>query len=198
MRKITTVLVATAFIAFTSISGMALAAEHPEPMDRPAGSAAPMDPAAAQMDRTQDFGHWIGKDVRNPSGEDLGDVRDFVRDEDGRISLVVLSHGGFLGLGEKRVAVPFSALTHDQNQDHLVLDATKEQVENAPRVADDLNLADRTYAEEVYRHFGQRPYWTEQTPAAGAGDVQEMNRGEMDQGTTTPPAESPPAEGSTR
>ena len=154
MKKMMMLFVAMAFIAFVSISGNIYAADDAKPMDKAAKSAAPMD-------KTQDFSHWIGKDVKNAAGEDLGDVKDFVRDDNGRISLVVLSHGGFMGIGEKKVAVPFSAFSYDQNADHLVLDATKDQLANAPKFADDKKIADRAYAEEVYRHFGQRPYWTE-------------------------------------
>jgi PRC-barrel domain len=54
---------------------------------------------------------FLGNDVQNAVGERVGDIHDFLFDDTGRITLVVLGVGGFLGIGEKIVAVPFSACT---------------------------------------------------------------------------------------
>jgi hypothetical protein len=81
-------------------------------------------------------------------------------DSQGRVDLVVLSHGGFLRIGEKATAVPFSALRYDQTDKRLILDITKEQLASAPtfKMAD---LSDQKRAEDIYRYFGQQPYWSE-------------------------------------
>jgi sporulation protein YlmC with PRC-barrel domain/gas vesicle protein len=49
----------------------------------------------------------LGMDVRNRQGEDLGEVSDIVLDKQG-VTNVVLSVGGFLGIGDKEVAIPAS------------------------------------------------------------------------------------------
>jgi PRC-barrel domain len=60
---------------------------------------------------------FLGANVNNPTGEVVGDIRDLVFDRSGHISTVVLGVGGFLGMGEKNVAVPFSALTMSNRPD---------------------------------------------------------------------------------
>lgn len=52
----------------------------------------------------------VGQDVTNSVGEKVGDVSDLLFDKSGRITMVVIGVGGFLGLGEKYVAVPFDTL----------------------------------------------------------------------------------------
>jgi sporulation protein YlmC with PRC-barrel domain len=146
MRKIMLILVAMTFIAFGFAAG---------------ASATGMDKSMGK-DAKKDVSALIGKDVKNPQGEKLGEVKNFVHDSSGEISLAVISHGGFMGIGKKDVAVPYSALTFNEGENHFVLNATKDQLAGAPAIMGDQNLSDRTFAEEVYRYFGERPYWTDE------------------------------------
>lgn len=54
---------------------------------------------------------FLGASVQNGAGETIGDVHDIMFDRDGRITTVLLGVGGFIGLGEKIVAVPFSNIS---------------------------------------------------------------------------------------
>jgi sporulation protein YlmC with PRC-barrel domain len=70
--------------------------------------------------------------VRNMQNEKLGDIKDIVLDlSSGKISYVVLSVGGFLGIGDKLIAVPPSAFNASAD-DTLVLDADKAKIQAAP------------------------------------------------------------------
>jgi sporulation protein YlmC with PRC-barrel domain len=74
-----------------------------------------------------------GMAVKNTANEKLGDVKDIVLDlTTGKISYVVLSVGGFLGIGDKLIAVPPSAFTLAPTGDGLVLDADKAKLHAAP------------------------------------------------------------------
>lgn len=78
---------------------------------------------------------WIGKSVYNSADENLGDIADLLIGENGSVEGVVLGVGGFLGIGEKSVGVPFDALhtTADENGTATIhLDATGELLEAAP------------------------------------------------------------------
>lgn len=71
---------------------------------------------------------------------DVGEVNDVVLDWDGSIKAVVLGVGGFLGLGEKDVAIEMSSLrkvreTNDSNDWFLVVNSSKELLTNAPAYA---------------------------------------------------------------
>ena len=110
--------------------------------------------------RSHQVSEILGDRVVNPEGEDLGRINDFVFDREGRISFVVLGHGGFLKIGEKLVAIPFGTLYYQENEKHLVLDITPKKLDAAPAFSRK-TLGDLHWAEEVYRYFGQQPYWME-------------------------------------
>ena len=79
---------------------------------------------------------FLGTTVTNASGEPIGDIHDVMFDASGRITSVLLGVGGFLGLGEKIVAVPFGNImvavtdgverTLTLNVDRLALEAAPE------------------------------------------------------------------------
>ena len=75
---------------------------------------------------------FIGMQVKNPRNENVGKVSDMALDlKSGRIAYAVVSVGGFLGVGDKMVAVPIEALTVEKGAKHLLLDVNKQQVEQA-------------------------------------------------------------------
>jgi len=79
----------------------------------------------------------IGRSVyssTDPQSDNIGDVNDLIVAEDGSITHAVIGVGGFLGIGEKNVAVPFDELKVVENNGdlRLVYSATKEQLEAAP------------------------------------------------------------------
>lgn len=96
--------------------------------------------AAVQFVTEQPKTEWLarvflGANVQNASGERIGDINDLVFDRTGRISTVVLGVGGFLGLGEKSVAVPFSALTYEVGKDGariIIVALSKDALKIAP------------------------------------------------------------------
>jgi sporulation protein YlmC with PRC-barrel domain len=100
-----------------------------------------------------------GTPVKNLYGDYLGKIRDFVIDHEGRIAFAIIAHGGFLGMGEKSVAVPFRTLTYGQKEKNFILDVSKERLAAAPTF--DRYALSRTWAEDAYRFFGLQPYWTE-------------------------------------
>jgi hypothetical protein len=76
-----------------------------------------------------------GMAVRNAANENLGDINDLVLDNKGQPTVAIIGVGGFLGLGEKDVGVPFSALTianTSDGQNVARLDVTKEALKSAP------------------------------------------------------------------
>ncbi len=105
---------------------------------------------------------FTGSGVTNLAGENLGDVKDFMIDADsGNIAYVVLSFGGFLGMGDKLFAIPFEAFTIDMAEEKIILDFDKEKLENAPGFDKDNwpSGPQREYIQNVHDHFGMKPYW---------------------------------------
>lgn len=105
-----------------------------------------------------------GDTVRNAAGEDLGKLDELMVDiPSGKIAYAVLSFGGVLGIGNKLFAVPWNALTVDEDQKCLILNAEKKTLENAPGFDKDNwpDMADTTWGSEVSRFYGVTPYWEE-------------------------------------
>jgi sporulation protein YlmC with PRC-barrel domain len=63
----------------------------------------------------------------------IGDVNDVLLDKNGQVSAVILGVGGFLGIGEKDVAVPFNAIqvTEKNGDRYLIMDASKQALQSA-------------------------------------------------------------------
>ena len=96
-------------------------------------------------------------DVYNPKGEKLGSIKELMLDiESGKVCYAVLSFGGFLSLGEKLFAVPWSALTVDTENKRFVMDTDEERLKNAPGFDTDHwpNMADATWEKSVHAYYG--------------------------------------------
>jgi PRC-barrel domain len=103
----------------------------------------------------------IGTVVVNRQHENIGNIAEIMLDVvSGRISYVVLSFGSFLGMGEKLFAVPWGALTLDQEQKRFVLDAEKHRLQEAPGFAKSEwpNMADQTWSKNIHAYYNTRPY----------------------------------------
>lgn len=105
-------------------------------------------PEATPSDRIdylaqQQSGQWlatqlIGTNVENSAGENLGDINDLVLGKNGEVVGALVGVGGFLGIGEKSVAIPFeniSTTMKDENNAVVVLNVTKEELQAAPDFA---------------------------------------------------------------
>jgi sporulation protein YlmC with PRC-barrel domain len=83
--------------------------------------------------------HWLASDiykasVYDPSNNKIGSIEDLVLDTSGQVKTAVIGVGGFLGIGEKDVAIPFGELkvASRSGKEELVLNRTKEQLKDAP------------------------------------------------------------------
>ena len=104
----------------------------------------------------------IGTPVNNGANESLGDINDVLFDADGRLKAVVVGVGGFLGIAERDVAVPWDAFGVNRVEDQnpmLRLNVSREQLETAPEF---VSVEERRMAEEAAR-AAQTP------PATGIG-----------------------------
>ena len=78
--------------------------------------------------------NYYKQNVYDTSDNSVGEISDVLLDKDGRVTAVIVSVGGFLGLGAKYVSVPFNALrmTEKDGRRHLVMDTTKDALMSAP------------------------------------------------------------------
>ncbi len=112
-------------------------------------------------------------DVANTAGDDLGSVDDAVVTlPDGCIQYVVISSGGFLGLGEDSFLVPWRAVALNLPNNQLVLNVDQSAFDNAP-IFDAKNAPDMNTAgwDADVNSFWQSANITVPTTAAPAGQI---------------------------
>ncbi|MET0630617.1 MAG: PRC-barrel domain-containing protein [Xanthobacteraceae bacterium] len=132
-------------------------AADPPKAAAPKADAAPVDAAkfiAAQSTDQWVFSKFKGTDVLGPDGAQVGGVNDILFDKQGKILGLIVGVGGFLGIGEKSVAIDMSAFqavpastgstaggpggagaamgSDDPTNVKLKVSWTKEQLKNAP------------------------------------------------------------------
>jgi len=99
----------------------------------------------------------IGNDVYNTADESLGTIKELMIEmSTGKIGYAVLSYGGFLGMGDRLFAVPWQALKLDTQNKHFILNASKDQLKNAPGFDKDHwpAMADTSWASDVHAFYG--------------------------------------------
>ncbi|HEX2980513.1 MAG TPA: PRC-barrel domain-containing protein [Anaerolineaceae bacterium] len=129
-------------------------------------------------------------DVQDANGEDLGDVNDFVLDAAGnRIQYVVVGAGGFLGIGEQDLLVPFDQFTinreePDDNDRVLVFNGDTDRLSNAPVVnLDELDFSVPGWGDE-YDAYWAGAGTTAGTPVATVEPMPQATAGAV--GTAVP------------
>jgi sporulation protein YlmC with PRC-barrel domain len=87
----------------------------------------------------------LGMRIRNEQGRDVGEIDNLLIDtQNGRISHVVVGVGGFMGVGEKKVVVPWSDLKIASDGKQPVATLEQAKLESAPRW-------DRLVSDEIER-----------------------------------------------
>jgi hypothetical protein len=131
----------------------------PSAMSSSAPSAAATATGSTQFLTQEAANQWrasklVGVDVYGPNDEKVGDINDVLISHDGQVAAVVIGVGGFLGIGEKNVALPYASLqwsdqprtgrsstgagttanttTHREYPDHATLAMSKDDLKNAP------------------------------------------------------------------
>jgi sporulation protein YlmC with PRC-barrel domain len=121
--------------------------------------------------------------VQNKTGEKVGSITDIMIDlPSGRVAYAVLSFGGFLGFGEKLFAIPWEALTLDEDNKCFILNVDKGTLENAPGFDKDNwpDMADASWGSDVHNYYRQQPYW-EKYPEPYAMDSRSPTEGMADE-----------------
>lgn len=120
---------------------------------QPAGSPPSAQGAMPQQSDTQKPGfvqsqspqEWrgsklIGASVYGPDNQSIGEISDMIVDGSGKVKAAVVGVGGFLGVGQKDVAIPFEALNvtrrpNSSTVDKVTVSYTKDELKNAPQFA---------------------------------------------------------------
>jgi sporulation protein YlmC with PRC-barrel domain len=131
-----------------------------------------------------------GDKIVNEAGDDLGKIEELMIDlRDGRLAYVVMSFGGFLGLGDKLFAIPWQAFRLKLHDHAFILDVPKDVLEKAEGFdKDNWPITSREWLSTVYSYYGYQPYWqTRVTELPGETEAQRIARA----GSTSADRENP-------
>ncbi|MBI5164684.1 MAG: PRC-barrel domain-containing protein [Magnetospirillum sp.] len=160
-RIVTTMAVALA------LTGPALAQQAQSPSDDRAQSRSSQDIddrplnqlSMAQADKIQ------GAKVHSPQGETIGDIRDLVVDmKSGQVAFAIVGVGGFLGVGEKNVAVPWERLQAANQPETFTLNADRQTLAQAPSLPADEALDNPQARQRISAFWEGAPTQQAQTP----------------------------------
>jgi len=105
----------------------------------------------------------IGTNVKNPSGEKIGEIEDVVLDkQSNNIMFAVVGFGGFLGMAEKYHPLPWASLDYDESQSAYVVSYTREQLQAAPAGSIDELTRDNgaKFRDRVFDYYKTPRYWS--------------------------------------
>ena len=122
-------------LATAALVAIALPALAQDPATSPPVDKAPVEKSAALHSGDVSAKALLNESVKNAADETIGDINDVLIGDNGKISAVIVGVGGFLGMGEKDVALPYDQLVFAKDAgDDLVVttSATKESLETAP------------------------------------------------------------------
>lgn len=117
---------------------MADTAAEPMADETDADEAAAAAAAAEKVEVQQAANEWrvdwiTGTNVTSPTGDDIGSINDVIVDGDtGEMKAVIIGVGGFLGIGEKQIALPWADLTVNSDAQEITTDLTQEEADAAP------------------------------------------------------------------
>jgi PRC-barrel domain protein len=84
---------------------------------------------------------WYKQNVYDPQNNKIGEIMDVLVGRDGQVNAAIVGVGGFLGAGEKDVAVSFNSIKETMKNDkvYLTMDTTKDALKKAPGFKYDSN-----------------------------------------------------------
>jgi PRC-barrel domain len=118
--------------------------------------------------RVRETTHLIASDkvegtkVRNNVGDTVGTIERVMIDKrSGKVAYAVMSFGGFLGMGQDYLPLPWHLLRYSEDLDAYELNVTADQLRGAPRYTGtwDDDIVDRGWERNIHSYYGVDPYW---------------------------------------
>lgn len=160
--------------------GAAAAYAQPQQAASPPPSAtvdSKMAPSA-----TADTRKLIGRNIQNAEGETIGEIKSIYINKDGKVDSVMVSVGGFLGVGDREVRIAWSDLKITDNGEKVMVNMTKDELKAKP----EYKYKNESWRGQVFTDTG--PWAARPSDTARAADAPRPASDQLAQ-TTKPPAD---------
>jgi hypothetical protein len=120
------------------------------------------DPTVRETARLIGSDKVEGTNVRNSRGDKIGSIERVMIDKrTGKTAYAVMSFGGFLGMGQDYVAIPWHVLRYNENLDAYEMNVTEDQLRGAPAAGSgwESGSVNRDWERNIHNYYGVDPYW---------------------------------------
>jgi sporulation protein YlmC with PRC-barrel domain len=165
--------------AFLTCGASAAYAQPQQAASPPASTTADskMAPSA-----TADTRKLIGRNIKNADGETIGEIKSIYINKDGKVDSVMVSVGGFLGMGDREVRIAWSDLKITDNGEKVMVNMTKDELKAKP----EYRYKNESWRGQVFTDTG--PWSARPSDTARAPDAPRPASDQLAQ-TTKPPAD---------
>ncbi len=165
-------IVLATFLTCGAAAAYAQTPTQPQRANPPVAAApATVDPGAA------DASKLIGRNIQNAENETIGEIQSVYIGKDGKVDSVMVSVGGFLGIGDREVRIPWSDLNIQDKGEKVTVNMTKDQLKAKP----EYKYSNETYRGKVFTDTGP---WTGPNRAADATRPADTTRAPAGAATT--------------
>jgi uncharacterized protein YrrD len=165
--------------AFLTCSASAAYAQPQQAAGPPTSATADskMAPSA-----TADTRKLIGRNIKNADDETIGEIKSIYIGKDGKVDSVMVSVGGFLGMGDREVRIAWSDLRITDNGEKVMVNMTKDELKAKP----EYRYKNESWRGQVFTDTG--PWSARPSDTARAADAPRPASDQLAQ-TTKPPAD---------
>jgi uncharacterized protein YrrD len=169
---------------FLTCGAAAAYAQQPQQAASPPASTT-IDAKAAPA-ATADTRKLIGRNIKNAEGETIGEIKSIYINKDGKVDSVMVSVGGFLGVGDREVRIAWSDLRITDNGEKVMVNMTKDQLKAKP----EYKYRNETWRGQVFTDTG--PWTARPGDARPANDqVAQTTKPAADRATDRPATDRP-------
>lgn len=170
------------------LTGGAVAAyAQPQQATSPAPSATAPANTTAAPSATADTRKLIGRNIKNADGDTIGEIKSIYIDKNGKVDSVMVSVGGFLGVGDREVRIAWSDLRITDNGEKVTVNMTKDQLKAKP----EYRYKNEAWRGQVFTDTG--PWTARSGDARSANDqLAQTTKPAADRAADRPPATDRP------
>jgi hypothetical protein len=136
-------LAAITLVVLCTAAAVSVAENAPAPPAAPGQEKSPVEaapnPPAVTILNSHEVEGILGRQVRSTTNKDMGRIVDVIVDRSGQVRAAIIDFGGFLGVGSRKIAVDWNALsfpTSAKKTEQITLELTPDQVKAAPEYQD--------------------------------------------------------------
>ena len=173
--------------AFLTCGAAAVYAQPQQATSPPSTATAPATTTMAPS-ATADTRKLIGRNIKNADGDTIGEIKSIYINKDGKVDSVMVSVGGFLGVGDREVRIAWSDLKITDNGEKVTVNMTKDQLKAKP----EYRYKNESWRGQVFTDTGPWTARPSDSARTAEAPLAQTTKPPADRATDRPPATDRP------